>query len=179
VKKGNRGKTVFITGSVSLRIWSGDNLIKFDCVQILHDRDHWVLTGRLNGKVMYMDSLSRTVSPNLTRQLCQLYGSSDSPTALPCSQQPNSNDCGLYAAAFAFEIATDECYDLMRNYDTSQMRQHLEECLTMGLLIPFPASHWTFTRETSWKKKSVSVYIMWEESNILDIRKHFLSVAGC
>ena len=60
----------------------GFDRVTTECVQILHDRDHWVLTGRLNGKVMYMDSLSRKVSPNLTRQLCQLYASSDSPTAL-------------------------------------------------------------------------------------------------
>jgi len=115
-----------------------------DYVQIVHDRDHWVFTGCIHGEILYADSLNRGVSPFVRKQMHQLYAGYKAPngqlctTILPCTQQQNNSDCGVYAAAFAFEIVAGAGCDLMQSYCPAEMRQHLEECLTMGIVIPFP-----------------------------------------
>ena len=52
-------------------------------------------------------------------------------------RQPNSNDCGVFAAAVATELA-HYCDPTLCKWDTSQLRQHLLLCLEAGKMTRFP-----------------------------------------
>ena len=52
-------------------------------------------------------------------------------------RQPNSNDCGVFAAAIATELTHYSDPALCR-WDTSKMRQHLLLCLEAGKMTRFP-----------------------------------------
>ena len=56
-----------------------------------------------------------------------------------CDQQPNMNDCGLYAIANATEFLSEGGNPICM-YDNTRMRQHLIDCLEKGVLSPFPKS---------------------------------------
>ena len=52
--------------------------------------------------------------------------------------QPNTNDCGAYAIAFAVSLAL--CKEpAYLHYDNSKMRPHLLKCLHNGVLTEFPS----------------------------------------
>lgn len=112
-------------------------------IQILFDNNHWIAVACMAGQILIGDSLRRTVSPNLATQIKQLYPSLvDSNGNLPvtfveCAKQGNGNDCGVYAAAFAFEWALSQG-DLAVDFETSQMRPHLRRCLDKEEIVPFP-----------------------------------------
>ena len=53
--------------------------------------------------------------------------------------QPNANDCGFYALAFAVSLAfCKEPFYL--HYDNTTMRSHLLKCLQNGGLTDFPST---------------------------------------
>jgi len=65
---------------------------------------------------------------------------------LPCAQQHNDSDCGVYAAAFAVELLawtrTDKskppCLNL--EFAVQEMRQHLTVMLERQTVVDFPRS---------------------------------------
>ena len=120
-------------------------------IQILHDKNHWVTTAVIGDDVIYADSLNRSaVSKTMARQMKQLYALKLNKSGqlnvaiVPCAKQPNAHDCGLYAAAFAFQLAAgDENTgekNLDRSFITAKMRLHLSTCLALHKVIPFPAT---------------------------------------
>ena len=52
--------------------------------------------------------------------------------------QPNTNDCGVYAIAFAVSLAFDK-EPAHLHYDKSKMRTHLMNCINSGILTEFPS----------------------------------------
>ena len=115
-------------------------------IYIIHDNNHWVLAAYFGQDVIVADSLKTTISPYVQKQLKQLFvnnvGDDGSLTVrlVSCDKQQNSNDCGVYAAAFGFELAVGRSLScLSKTYATQGMRKHLEMCLENQTVIPFPA----------------------------------------
>ena len=51
--------------------------------------------------------------------------------------QPNTNNCGVYAIAFAVSLAFGK-EPAYLHFDNSKMRSHLLNCLQSGVLTEFP-----------------------------------------
>ena len=109
--------------------------------------NHWVTSSYIAGKIVLYDSLPPTdeMCPNLQKQLAEIYGKTpctidtDILTVLHASvqRQAGSNDCGLFAIAFALHAALgDNLNEAV--FDQSQLRPHLVDCLTKGKLTSFP-----------------------------------------
>ncbi|CAH1251049.1 PKD1L3 [Branchiostoma lanceolatum] len=114
-------------------------------LQIHHsDNMHWVLSSYTDGQVCLYDSLGVAMTKSLQIQLCQSYAAFADHEAnvlavlLPeVQRQWNADDCGLYAIAWAVDIA--EGQDVSRVvYDDRKMRSHLQMCFKEGNLTPFP-----------------------------------------
>jgi hypothetical protein len=122
----------------------GFTQIETESVNILHDCNHWITTACLGSEVVYADSLGRDISKVVAAQMLQLYASkceSDSSlkvSQLRCDQQRNASNCGLFAAAFAFDLVHGGVEALHRTYVVRSMRPHLEHCLITGTTQPFP-----------------------------------------
>ena len=118
-----------------------------ECIVILHDqiRSHWITSAYITGEVVFMDSLPGSISGDIKQQLKQLYAQAVTKTgSLPlkivtCSRQTNNSDCGVYAAAFAFELAINgrNSMNYAVEYDVNCMRGHLVQCLENSMAAPF------------------------------------------
>ena len=125
---------------------SGYDSVQHETVQILYDNNHWVTTACIGSEVLFMDSLGKPMSQNVKKQIRQLYSACVSGdvlpvTVMPCSRQPNSHDCGLYAAAFAFDLVLSGRDAEYKLYENELMRTHLVNCLTKR-----------FSRHSHWRK---------------------------
>ncbi len=108
---------------------------------------HWVLSNLdwQKKELLLFDSLSVNPLPiDLIRQLHQLYGhmvnKNDKKLGLSVvtvQQQPNADDCGLFAIANGFEIVTGGNPGLCF-YDCAVMRKHLASVFAKQVLEPFP-----------------------------------------
>ena len=72
-----------------------------------------------------------------------------------CPIQPNSNDCGVYAMAVAFDWALGHAVGPEYNHD--EMRRHLYECLETQAVIGFPRSD---SAANSGRKKKKMIVIV-------------------
>jgi len=132
-----------------------------DVIQILHDSDHWVACASIQGVVYLADSAQRPISGVLAKQLKQLFKTGLKKngqlpvSVVPAATQPNGNDCGLYAAAFAFQWATGSmACDVV--FDNSAMR--LAAVPPAGA-SPFPATVVRKRGRKSRKKATLVVMI--------------------
>ena len=105
-------------------------------------RDHFVTTTSVGGNVKIFDSLNLSPSSDLMKQIRVLYSPdiTITPTVLKAelrSIQLGSKDCGLFAIAYAVEIAygNDPAKFIFKQSD---MRQHLHNCLTSKSMSAFP-----------------------------------------
>ena len=112
-------------------------------VQIHHFDGHWITSFRAanNDAVYVYDSLSsRSIAPELIRQLRQLYTTGGEKLAVHCpsvTQQTNGSDCGVFAIAFAIDLCAG--YDpSLREYDRRELRPHIIRCFRNSLLEQFP-----------------------------------------
>ena len=92
---------------------SGFSPVETECIQVLHDQNHWVATACIASKVLFSDSLgSRCISPYVATQLKQLYARLINSErnqlrveVVPCPRQTNGSDCGVYSSAVAVDWA--------------------------------------------------------------------------
>ena len=71
--------------------------------------------------------------------------------------QPNGNDCGLFAIAFAMAICSGQApEDLF--FDVGKMRSHLSSCLKVKKMTPFPTKERNIKKRDSRRHESVPVY---------------------
>eukprot|EP00058_Branchiostoma_floridae_P018043 XP_002603532.1 hypothetical protein BRAFLDRAFT_79068 [Branchiostoma floridae] len=121
-------------------------------LQIHHNgNQHWVLSSSTDRQVCLYDSLGVVMTPSLQSQLYQSYAEFADQArnvltvTLPDVQrQGNVFDCGLFAIAWAVDIA--EGQDVSKVvFDDRKMRSHLETCFKQGKLTQFP-------RQTSCRK---------------------------
>ncbi|XP_078681624.1 uncharacterized protein LOC144916369 [Branchiostoma floridae x Branchiostoma belcheri] len=114
-------------------------------LQIHHNRRaHWVLSSYTDGQVRLYDSIGADMTASLQVQLYQTYAAfSDQERnvltiILPeVQRQKNVFDCGLFAIAWAVDIAQGQDVSSI-GYDDRKMRSHLKKCLEQGRLTPFP-----------------------------------------
>ncbi|XP_078701302.1 uncharacterized protein LOC144927629 isoform X3 [Branchiostoma floridae x Branchiostoma belcheri] len=122
-------------------------------LQIHHNsRSHWVLSSYTDGQVRLYDSIGADMTSSLQVQLYQTYVAFADQERnvltiiLPGVQrQKNVVDCGLFAIAWAVDIAQGQDVSSIA-YDDRKMRSHLEKCFEQGRLTPFP-------HLTSYRKK--------------------------
>lgn len=94
--------------------------------------------------VMVMDSMALFLSLNNSTilQISKIYrvpncNSTLEIHTLSVQQQKGSLDCGVFAVAYAVEICLGRNPQYAR-FDQTRMRNHLYECLTEGVMKPFP-----------------------------------------
>ena len=126
------------------QIPKGFSKVSAKSIYILHDNNHWVTTACIGDEVIYADSLGGAVSKYVSGQMRQLYGRLiNSVTGKltvkisPCPRQANASDCGVYAAAVAFEWATGNP-NLPTAWNVPNMRPHLLDCLEARSVVRFP-----------------------------------------
>ena len=145
-----------INAAISIMIRHSPNLFLQQCsilpsmlvyapletIHIHHNnRHHFCTSSSIGGSVRIFDSLNTSPSPELMRQLAAIYSPDES---APQSFQINirhpqigGKDCGLYAIAYAFDLALglDPSASIL---DQSKMRSHLVTCFEKQQLIEFP-----------------------------------------
>ena len=132
-----------IQSTVISQTQGGFDAVTTEMVQILHDREHWVTTGYISGRVVFMDSLRRPISQYVKKQMRQLYAHAVSENdellvaVLPGCRQPNSYDCGVYAAAYAFHLALGRKAE-NPVFANTVMREHLAGYLKANMVTDFP-----------------------------------------
>jgi len=92
--------------------------------------------------------------------------------------QPNSNDCGLFAIAFATELVHGRDPSLC-HFNTSAMRQHLVGCLNEGHLSCFPLKKRRRIPLGSKVKKSVQEHIYCTCRTINDKMRPMIACTNC
>ncbi|XP_078695111.1 polycystin-1-like protein 2 [Branchiostoma floridae x Branchiostoma belcheri] len=114
-------------------------------LQIHHNRRaHWVLSSYTDGQVRLYDSLGTDMTTYLQVQLYQTYTAFADQERnvltiiLPeVQRQKNAVDCGLFAIAWAVDIAQGQDVSSIA-YDDKEMRSHLVKCFEQGRLTRFP-----------------------------------------
>ncbi len=91
---------------------------------------------------MYDSKWTGDINPSVHLQLGSIYASLATQGSLPVDichvdRQEGNNDCGLYAIAYATDLAHGR--DPSRVvYSQDEMRKHLIECLESEEITPFP-----------------------------------------
>eukprot|EP00731_Ephydatia_muelleri_P032772 Em0024g316a len=122
---------------------------KMDAIQIhIVSDSHWVTSARLGGTVTLFDccKVGSHISSTLTHQLCQVYRTSICESAgnsflavnvATIQKQRGSDDCGVFAIAFALHAALGHCLEEIE-FDQATMRDHLLKCYTTRNFTSFP-----------------------------------------
>ena len=116
-------------------------------VQIHHTgKIHWITSSSIGGQqVNVYDSLYADLTDSTEKQLAQCYQNyidhaGQLHVKMPLiQQQKGSTDCGLFAIAYAYELASGNghvCNEMV--FEQSAMRHHLVECLEKEEILPFP-----------------------------------------
>ena len=113
-------------------------------IQIHHNGiNHWLTSTCRKGVVKVYDSLWMTnISPSVLLQLGAKYREKARRGSLDVDichveHQRGSSDCGLYAVAYATDLANG-IDPLKMSYSSEEMRPHFIKCLERSKLIPFP-----------------------------------------
>lgn len=116
-----------------------------ECIQIHHTgHDHWVCSTSIGGFVQLYDSIPcKQLTSSMKVQLSQCYHTLVKNNLLevelpPRQIQRGGVDCGVFAIAFACELAAGNTNPSHVTYDQSKMRQHLLTSLQKGSFEPFP-----------------------------------------
>ena len=132
-------------------------------LQVVNTGSHWVCLSTISttpGTVKIFDSLYHKPSSVAVEHACRmLMYPGDTVTFMneKVQRQVDSNDCGLFALAFA----TDFCHGLdpaMQRYDQGSMRQHYVDCLENGTMVPFPKTTRRVRFHLGNNKSSVAIY---------------------
>ena len=115
----------------------------FETIHVHHNgQGHFCTSSSIGGKVCLYDSLNTTPSPDLMQQISTLY--SPDPAVTPTitqiqikSRQEGSVDCGIFAIAYATELAHGND-PASFTYDQASFRPHLFSCLELRKMRPFP-----------------------------------------
>ena len=107
------------------------------------------------------DSLYSSAGTRLKAQIAALLATEQPELVLNFMDVPvqsGSNDCGLFAIAFATALALGVKPELFL-FDQSKMRRHLQQCLERGKMQMFPVIKKRRTKTSSVKKtQAVPVY---------------------
>ncbi|XP_075556493.1 uncharacterized protein LOC142588536 [Dermacentor variabilis] len=114
-------------------------------IQILHVRnpDHWLTVTNVDADentVFVYDSIDQGTPSDAIRQICHML-KLQSPTLTICTKgaqnQCNTLDCGLFAIANMYYLASDRRPENL-NLSQSMLRRHLLKCMQKGNMEDFP-----------------------------------------
>jgi hypothetical protein len=117
-----------------------------ETVQVHHNgAGHWLTSSSMGGTVRLYDSLNLTPTRNLLEQMAAIYHpGSDNATMARMTQQVyiankqrGAKDCGLFAIAYAVDLAQGVEPSNIK-YDQARMRRHLLGCFARGAIKRFP-----------------------------------------
>ena len=112
-------------------------------VQVINTGSHWVCLSTISaipGTIKIYDSLFIRPSPIAIDHSCRLLMHTGNQVTFlneKVQKQTNTNDCGLFALAFA----TDLCHGIdpvSQCYHPQHMRDHYVHCLDSQAMVPFP-----------------------------------------
>ena len=112
-------------------------------IQIHHVRNnHWITSSSTAGCVEVFDSVYNNLSTDTEVQLATIYQNLAEKNVLqvkivPCQRQTGSTDCGLFAIAWAFELANGNRPEQV-TLDQEKMRAHLLNCFAKRNIVRFP-----------------------------------------
>ena len=144
------------------------------CIQILHTGSlHWICIANVFKEgclspenVNLYDSLNSNgkINPHTQDQIADYLYLPNAPEihvdVQPVQQQTNGTNCGLFAIAYAVDLAHKEDPTKIR-YDERRMRSHLVECLTEGSLTPFPRwERYRFCGKRLTKRKNIEIFCL-------------------
>ena len=94
--------------------------------------------------IVYLcDSLQKShVKEVVIKQICRIRNCNSTTIkriTQPVQQQLNAFDCGVYAVAYATDLANN-IDPTNSSYETQNIRDHLSSCLERGSLKPFPTT---------------------------------------
>lgn len=111
-----------------------------------NERQHWNVSYALptfdKDEVHVIDSMFQDISVYQKHSLLTAYAADDCEflkvTILQSQEQQGGQDCGLFAAAYATEIAFGNKDPNFCMFDQPTMRSHLVSCLEAKKMSPFP-----------------------------------------
>jgi len=121
-----------------------------DTIYIHHNgARHFTTSTSMGGKVRTYDSLNLTPTTNLLQQITAIYAPNNNSNHPRIQQmihtrikhkQKGSVDCGVFAIAYAVDLAFGEDPRDIANiaYSQSCMREHLAAALSSGTITQFP-----------------------------------------
>ncbi len=115
-----------------------------EAIQCHHLKNHWVTSASIGNKIVVYDSMKMPLQPILKKQLVDLYRCHASTlegeiqiTFKIAQFQMGSNDCGLFAIANMFSLASG-IDPASISYHQDQMRPHLINCFEKQEMSMFP-----------------------------------------
>lgn len=112
-------------------------------IQILNvGRNHWVTVAGVPSRVVYVyDSLNHNVLHDTKMQTAGIMFSNESSITFKMQNsliQKGASDCGLFAIAYATDLAHGNDPATLR-YNQDKLRLHFLHCLKQKQLTPFPS----------------------------------------
>ena len=120
-------------------VWTGE------FVQVLHENNHWVtvsspIESATSVVYLYDSFIQESLNKNLVKQIARLRKCEDAEIrkiSKVVQQQKNGYDCGIFAIAFATDVAYNHKPE-QRTCNQSVMREHLLAQLENETMSPFP-----------------------------------------
>ena len=115
--------------------------------------DHWVTISTIgckDGEIKAFDSLPPATTSDLKNQVAALLCTTKDAIQvkyMDTQMQSSSNDCGIFAIAFATALANGE-HPGAYQFDQPKMRKHLIDCLEAQFTSTFPVKR---TRADKYK----------------------------
>ena len=85
----------------------------------------------------------------------------------PVQQQNGSNDCGLFAIAFALHAALGDNVEELE-FDQSKMRDHIQKCFGKKYLDPFPTTSKKSKRSNHFPVREIEFFCTCEMPQTYD-----------
>ena len=115
-------------------------------IQVLHsNKYHWLTISTIDcyPVVKVYDSMNTAIPLSTKQQICSILMPTERLISLEfvaVDRQNNSNDCGVFALAFATALCAGEDPQYLHfKTEGTSMRDHLLQCLENGAIQPFPS----------------------------------------
>ena len=153
-------------------------------VQVINAGSHWVCLSTISlipGSVKIYDSLFIRTNPIDIDHSCHLLMHTGNLVTFvneKVQKQTNTNDCGLFALAFA----TDLCHGIdpvSQCYNPQHMRDHYVHCLDSQEMVPFPKTSRRVPFHITNRKTTVAIYCVAECPTTSRSMSSAFSVMAC
>ena len=150
-------------------------------VQIVNTGSHWVCMSSIScpmGTVKVYDSLYNSPSTTAVEHVCRMLhhqGEKVTVASQKVQKQTNSDDCGLFAIAFATTLCYGEDPTKTR-YEQSTMRRHLVDCIEGLEMTLFPETTMRVPWHDNVRERIVPIFCLCRMPND---NKEYVQCTGC